>query len=289
MLRRRSTTDAFTIVHMFESTRLSNDGLVPGRLITVCMTALGFAIADGLPAQGTSEAFDPRSSSASREKLEAMATQAERESGSSSREETRNQLRADAELMRQRLRDGDFQVGDRILITVDTGAVGVTDSVTVRSGRTIQLAGMPEISLQGVLRSELQEYLTQQYARIIKEPKIKAVPLLRLGIYGPVGKPGFYSVQADWLLSDVIMHAGGPGAAADLNKTVIRRGRREVVSRKTIQRALVVGSTIDALNLRPGDAIYVGTTGSRNWSQALRAVSIGLALGFTIYGVGKRF
>ncbi|MGI9076776.1 MAG: SLBB domain-containing protein [Gemmatimonadaceae bacterium] len=218
-----------------------------------------------------------------------MAAQAERDAGSSTREDTRNRHRADAELMRQRLRDGDFPVGDRILVTVDTGAVGVTDSVTIRAGRTIQLNGMPEISLQGVLRSELQEYLTQQYARIIREPKIKAALLLRLGIYGPVGKPGFYSVPADWLFSDVIMAAGGPGALADLNKTVVRRGRREVVSRKTIQRALVVGSTIDALDIRAGDAIYVGSTGSKNWTQVFRAISIGLALGFTVYGIGKRF
>ena len=271
------------------TTRFFHDGLKRRRLITVCLTVFSLALAGAVQAQGTSEAFDPRSSSATRETLEAMATKAEREAVSARNEESRNQHRTDAELMRQRLRDGDFEVGDRILVTVDSGAVGVTDSVTVRAARSIQLTGMPEISLQGVLRSELEEYLTQQFARIIREPKIRAVPLLRLGIYGPVGSPGFYQVPADMLFSDVIMLSGGPSSTADLNKSVVRRGRREIVSRKTIQRALVVGSTIDALGLRAGDAIYVGTTGTKKWSEILRAVSIGLALGFTAYGVGKRF
>ncbi|MBC7789150.1 MAG: SLBB domain-containing protein [Anaerolineae bacterium] len=273
---------------MDQSTRFIG-GLKSRRPIIVWLASLVFAFAAISHAQGTSDAFDPRSPGATREKLEAMAAQAERDAGSARNGESRSQHLADAELMRQRLRDGDFQVGDRILVTVDTGAMGVTDSVTVRTARAIQLNGMPEISLQGVLRSELQDYLTQQYARMIKEPKIKAVPLLRVGIFGPVGKPGFYSVPVDWLLSDVIMHAGGPDASADLNKSVVRRGRKEVVSRKTIQRALVVGSTVDALGLRAGDAIHVGSTGGRKWTEILRAVSIGLALGFTIYGAGKKF
>jgi len=274
--------------HMLQLLRFFHDGL-KSRILTICLASTAFAFAIVVQAQGTSEAFDPRSSSATREKLEAMAVQAEREAGSARSEETRNRLLIDAALMRQRLRDGDFQVGDRILVTLDTGAVGVADSVTVRADKAVQLIGMPEISLQGVLRSELQEYLTQQYARMIREPKIKAVPLLRLGVYGPVGTPGFFWVPVDWLLSDVIMRAGGPSATADLNKTVVRRGRREVVSRKTIQQALVTGLTIDALRLRAGDAIYVGSTGTRNWENIIRVISIAVALGFTAFGIGKRF
>ena len=274
---------------MLQYTRFSHDGPKLRRLITVCFASIGFALPAGLPAQGTSEGFDPRSPRVTREKLEAMAAQAERDAESSRNKEARNQHQADAELMRQRLRDGDFQVGDRLLVTIDTGAVGVMDSVTVRSSRVIQLVGMPEISLQGVLRSELQEYLTQQYARMIKEPKIKAVVLVRLGVYGPVGNPGFYSVPADLLLSDVIMEAGGPATTADMNKTVVRRGRREVVSRKTVQRALVVGSTIDALGIQTGDAIYVGSTTGGRGAQTFRTISIGLGLVATLYGISRRF
>jgi hypothetical protein len=43
------------------------------------------------------------------------------------------------------------------------------------------------------------------------------------------------------------------------------------------------------MNVRDGDAIYVGGGTQRSWTNTLRAISIGLGLALTVYGVTKQF
>ena len=56
---------------------------------------------------------------------------------------------------------------------------------------------MPDISLQGVLRSELQDYLTTQLGKYIKRPEVQTTSLVRVAVMGSVNKPGFYQLPAD--------------------------------------------------------------------------------------------
>ena len=83
---------------------------------------------------------------------------------------------------------------------------------------------MPDISLQGVLRSELQDYLTTQLARYIKHPDVQTTSLVRVAVMGSVTKPGFYQLPADLALADAIMIAGGPTTTADVDRTQVKRG-----------------------------------------------------------------
>lgn len=153
----------------------------------------------------------------------------------------------------------------------------------------VEFPGLPPISLNGVLYSELSDYLTQQLSRYFRNPSVHAYPLLRIAIYGPVANPGFYSLPADVLLSDAIMHAGGPAQTARMDETVVKRGEREIIGEREVQRALVYGYTLSQMNLRDGDAIHVGGANPRNWTNILRAASIGVGLAVTIYGISTRF
>lgn len=228
----------------------------------------------------------------SRADLEAQATRLEQEAASSSDERGRTAKLEEAKAIRDRLRDGDFKVGDRIVVSVDSGVAGSVsqpDSFTVREGRMVEFPGLPPISLNGVLYSELSDYLTQQLSRYFRNPSVHAYPLLRIAIYGPVANPGFYSLPADVLLSDAIMHAGGPAQTARMDETVVKRGEREIIGEREVQRALVYGYTLSQMNLRDGDAIHVGGANPRNWTNILRAASIGVGLAVTIYGISTRF
>lgn len=115
---------------------------------------------------------------------------------------------AEAARIRARLRDGDFNTGDRVVVKVDSGVMARADTFIVREGRMVEFPGLPPITLTGVLHAELSEYLTQQLSRYFRDPNVQAYPLLRVAIFGPVGSPGYYSVPADVLLSDAIMMAG---------------------------------------------------------------------------------
>jgi protein involved in polysaccharide export with SLBB domain len=215
-------------------------------------------------------------------------TQLEQELPRIKDEDDRAERQRELTAIQSRLRDGDFEVGDRLLVTVDSAASAPADSFTVKEGRVIEPRDMPPISLQGVLRSELDDYLTKQYGRVLRNPSVKATPLLRIAVYGPVQNPGFYSFPFDALVSDVIMKAGGPGQSADLNRSYVQRGKRKVVEEREVQKAIVNGLTLQDINVRPGDALVVGAQGSKNWTNTLRTIAIGVTLSLTLYSLGKR-
>ena len=115
--------------------------------------------------------------------------------------------RSRATMLRTRLRDGDFQAGDRIRLVID-GSVTQDDTLPVGAGSKIRVKEIGEISLAGVLRSELQGHLTKELSRYIKDVRVQATPLVRLSILGPVGKPGFFYMPSDIAITDAIMRAG---------------------------------------------------------------------------------
>lgn len=165
--------------------------------------------------------------------------------------------RQEGELIRARLADGDFKVGDQITLTV-AQEPALNKVFAVSPGPVLVLPGMKDIPLAGVLRSETQTYLTEQIGKYVRSPEVTAEPMIRLSVFGAIGKPGYFQMSADLLASDAIMSAGGPNTPDAPKKTVIRRGNREIVSREVFQVALREGLTLDQLNLQAGDEIYVG-------------------------------
>ena len=110
--------------------------------------------------------------------------------------------------IQQRLTDGDFQPGDLIALSVLEEST-LTDTFTVRSGRTLQLPNLPEISLRGVLRSELRPFLAGKVAEHIRNPQVDAVALIRVAVMGAVNRPGFYNVPAETPAAEVVMTSSG--------------------------------------------------------------------------------
>jgi hypothetical protein len=183
---------------------------------------------------------------------------------------------------RERLANGDFQPGDRIALFVQ-GEPTLTDTLAVRANQILHLANIPDISVHGVLRSELQDYLKQQLGQYLRNPDIRAVALVRVDVLGPVGRPGFYSAPADELASDVVMQAGGLGQNADLSKTTIRRGDATVLTSDRVQEAFARGETLDQLDVRAGDAIVVGEkTPGGNFLRVLGIVAIVASIGVSV-------
>ena len=225
---------------------------------------------------------DARRAHATRDQLEALAAEAERAATSGPRE-LRDRKRTEAAALRERLREGDFQVGDRMILQVH-GEPTLTDSFTVRSGQVVVLPNLPEISVRGVLRAELQDYLTKQIGRYVRNPDVQATSLIRLAVLGSVQEPGFYSLPADVLISDAIMQAGGPSGEADVSKSVVKRAQREIWSEKAVQAAVTSGKTLDQLNLRAGDELLVGERSRRNWLTAVQAAGavVGLVAGILL-------
>jgi protein involved in polysaccharide export with SLBB domain len=203
-----------------------------------------FAASASMPAisggQGTTGTL------ASRDQLSAAAMQAE---------QSKNPLQAAA--IRERLRDGDFQVGDRILLTVFSDAAR-TDTLVVRDGRIIDLPGKVVLPLAGVLRSELKDRVTAEVLKYVKADQVSVTPLTRIAVLGEVARPGYFAIRSDVPITDAIMQAGGPTASADIERSVVRRASREYRSADETRQAVAEGLTIDQFGLSAGDELVVG-------------------------------
>ena len=161
--------------------------------------------------------------------------------------------------LNDRLTNGDFQVGDRVLISVQ-GQQALTDTFTVREGQIVHLSTLTDVELHGVLRSELQGHVYAAVSKFLRDPVVRTGSLVRVAVLGAVAHPGFYALPADMLLSDAVMHAGGLGNTAEIQHTVVTRAGVPVLGSKEVTEAIKDGSTLDQLSLRAGDQIEVGAT-----------------------------
>jgi protein involved in polysaccharide export with SLBB domain len=236
------------------------------------VTLAAFLLASAAPAAAQpAPEWDPQGLKMQRAELENLLTQydiaAESDAYAGS---TRARARRDAELIRDRLANGDFRLGDRIYLEVE-GEEDVPDSLTIEPGPKITLPRMGAISLAGVLRSELEAHLTKELGRYINNPRVRATSLIRLSFQGAVGSVGFYTVPADMLLTEALMQAGGPGATADLENMRIERSGLVLWEGDELEEVLAEGRTLDQLNLRAGDQIVLPAMpvgGSRVWQVA---------------------
>ncbi len=241
---------------------------------------LSFALAGGVAAQApTADApvpapagMDPGRAQLTRAQLEALLQRYQATAGSTAYTAAyRSRTRAQTTLIRDRLENGDLQVGDHIKLTVE-GQQPLTSDFTVEPGRVITLPAIGAIPLAGVLRSELETDLTKQLSKYIVQPTVHAESMVRITVLGAVGKPGFYLVPADALLPDALTQAGGPVTGADLNKMKITRDGQTIWDGGTLRTALVDGWTIDQLSLRAGDQIEVPAAKSANLGNAARVL-----------------
>lgn len=195
----------------------------------------------------------------------------------------------EAFLLRTRLLKGDFQEGDRIVVML-LGTLPFMDTITVRAGKMLQLPKMESVSLDGVLRSELPGRISSYLAKFLKDSSVRVTPLLRLGVMGEIGRPGYYYTSADVLLNDMIMKAGGPGGSSDLDNVVVRRGGEIIWNADATRVALSDGISLDRLHLRAGDEILIGQRSPpMNWFMIAQVASTVVGAIFALLSLKSRF
>jgi protein involved in polysaccharide export with SLBB domain len=207
--------------------------------------------------------WDPAGLQLTRVELEQMLERFEMTSNEPAYSEAlRRQAREEAEMIRQRLREGDLRAGDRIALIVE-GFEALSDTFNIVANRSIILPEIGPVPLAGVLRSELQDHLTTHITRFINNPVVHARSLVRLQILGAVLRPGFYTVPSDVLVGDALMQAGGPLPNAQLDRITIERGDEQIWSAERMREAIIEGRTLDQLSIRAGDGIHVPQQSNR--------------------------
>lgn len=233
--------------------------LVASAALTVALTA-PLAAAPAPERAGATPPGGPQR--ATREELLTRVAALEAEAASGRKGASR--ARADLAATRQRLERGDFRVGDRFVLSYRLEKSGV-DTVNVRDSLTISVGNMPDLSLHGVLRAELDGHLDRHVAKFLRSYQLRANLLTRVAIFGAVGAPGYRYVPPDRPISDLLMAAGGPSSAARLDDMVVRRDGRVLLDAKAIRRAINEGRTLEELDIQSGDELVVPGRRSINW------------------------
>jgi protein involved in polysaccharide export with SLBB domain len=215
--------------------------------------------------------------SPARRDLEARAAQLERDP----------RRRAEASAIRARLRDGDFRVGDAIVINV-VNVPQMSDTFPVRAGLTMQLPEVAPIPLAGVLRSELQPHLRRHIARYVIDPTVEAHSLVRVAVAGAVQRPGFYELRPDAPVSEIVMAAGGLASQGDVTKMSVRRAGRVIMPETAVRTAIAMGATLDDMNVRPGDELRIGERPTRNWLEVARTAAYVAVVATGLWAAGRR-
>ncbi len=246
--------------------------MTPYRWMSVLMVATAT-----LTWSGTASAQAPvRQTRTARVQLQAKADSISAVIGAN-RLRSKDRLVAESELvaLQARLRDGDFQVGDRFIATIVTDVVR-SDSVLVREDFAISLATLPDANVRGVLHAELVDYLNAHVARFLKNATVRAEILTRVTVTGTVLKPGYYYLAPNRPLSEAITASGGPVTTSNQDGIQVWRAGREFIGKKVIGKALREGLTLEQLQIRSGDEIRVPEKRKLNWgfvTQLLFAVS----------------
>ena len=173
------------------------------------------------------------------------------------KDKDRSKLQAEATLTKTRLSQGDFHPGDRFLITIIQDAASRSDTATVRDSLLVSLVGLPDVSLQGTLRSELNEKLSAHVARFLRNSGVRTIVFTRIAILGGVMRPGYYVVPPDQPIGDLLMVAGGTSVDARLNDLQVNRGSSTLISAKESRKALKEGRTLEQLDVQSGDEINI--------------------------------
>lgn len=171
-------------------------------------------------------------------------------------EPLRAEARQEAQLIRDRLRDGDFRVGDRMFLRVE-GAVAFADTVTVVSGPRIIVPGLATVDVRGVLRSELRQRAQDTFRQTVLDATVTVQSFARVAVFGSVQNPGYQQVSFDARVDEILTAAGGPVGDSRPDRFSIMRADTVLVNASAVALAIADGRTVGDLALRDGDYLLV--------------------------------
>jgi polysaccharide export outer membrane protein len=195
--------------------------------------------------------------------------------------ELRARASEEAAVVRARLEDGDFRVGERVLISVEREPE-LSDTFVVSPDVTIRLPNVGTVDLKGVLRSELEEYVTERISRFVNDPVVETHSFLRIAVSGQVGRPGVHLVPADMPLSEALMFIGGPGPEANVSKIRVERAGERIWEGDALQEVLGQGLTLAELGMRSGDRIVVPGRSAFAVGEIARSIALLSGLVFAL-------
>jgi hypothetical protein len=165
----------------------------------------------------------------------------------------------EAGYLRSRLANGDFRIGDRVIVTYEGIKSQLGDTLVVQSGQSLRLGEpMGELPLAGVLRFELADSISNRATKYFRSAVVHVTPLVRISVSGAVRNPGYYYARTDTPLSDLITRTACQDQSTDLGDVTVTRGEVVLWGGREVQGAFRDGLTLEAMGISTGDDVVVG-------------------------------
>jgi polysaccharide export outer membrane protein len=129
---------------------------------------------------------------------------------------------------------------------------------------TLPMIGAQRVT--GIALGQLRVRIMEQYRVNLRNPSISVTTLRRIQVLGQVNRPGLYNLDPTVTLSGAIATASGASPLGDLRRIrLVRDG-------KTFAARVGGNETLNTLDVRSGDQIYVG---ERSWIDRNSAFLVG--------------
>jgi len=248
----------------------------------VLAAALGLVGFAGIPRLAGAQAAAPITMTSTRFEITQRLQQIDQQLAlAGTKGKQRERLSDEATILRNRLQEGDFRVGERFMLTLIKDTIR-TDSVTVRDSLLIGISNLPDMSLKGVLRSELTARVSAFVAEFLLNTGVRTQILTRVSLMGEVGRPGFYYLIPDRPVSEAVTVAGGPTSKADIKRLEVTRAGKVILSAKKSEQAVKEGKTLEQLNIQSGDEIRIPAIRKFNWQIITQLLLLASSLFFAL-------
>ncbi len=162
-----------------------------------------------------------------------------------------------------------FQPGNAVRISVLTDTTAFLNrTYYVDEFGEVFLPIVGKTKLASQTPDELRNYLDSVYAKHLRYPSVKVVPLMRISFLGGFNRPGMYYVDPSTSFWHALSQAGGPQREDGLRKLRWMRGH-EIVSRDMVSQ-ITAGQTLNEIGMQSGDLIRVTTQPKRSGWQIFR-------------------
>ena len=194
----------------------------------------------------------------------------------------RKEAQAEIAAIKGRLENGDFKTGDLLVVTVDVENRPVVDTATVRDGGLISISRVPDVSVAGSLRSEVEDKVRAHVGTYFRNPDVRVNFTTRITIVGAVGRKGSFNVSPDRPMTELITVAGGGLPNAKVDQLEVRRNGKTVLSKNASKKVLTDGLTIEQAGIQNGDEIEIPGKRVLTWQGITQTVFLISSLTFAL-------
>lgn len=164
-----------------------------------------------------------------------------------------------------------FKAGDGILVSVFPDTASFLNTIfPIDDTGNIIMPIVGKVNVTKMTEQELVDFILKNFNEYLRYPYVQVRPLIRVSVLGGVPKPGFYYVDPDRSLWELIHETGGTIMEDGLKKMRWERSREDVS--KDLIPYLQSGESLAHMGLQSGDQIWVPSPSARRWVDVLRDI-----------------